>query len=463
MNFKYRLQQIILIAGDIIGIALALFFSLALRQLSLPNLDTVAAHLPLLGILTVIWGASNYASGLYDLGKLAASDRLRSLFQAAVLSLLTSVVAFYISGNTNVTPKTILILSIILGYFWIGGWRALYTKLTAVTRLQTRIIVVGSDSETLELIDLIIKNPEKSYTVSALFDPTRKLRSNDFDGKIEVYSNVTALRAAITTHKAQMVVTGPGISEDPEIVRELYELLFWPVQIKDFSSLYETITGRVPPSSYSDSWLIANLVNYDHPLYESLRRLLDYVAGIGLGILCVILFPFIALAIRLNSPGPIIFTQVRVGWRGEHFFLNKFRTMQALAPDGSAEKAGAQFADPNDERVTKVGRFLRRTRLDELPQFWNLLRGDITLIGPRPERPEIVGKLESILPYYHLRLLVKPGITGWAAIHQYYAGTLEEAITKLQYDLFYIKNRSIQLDIAIMLRTINVVVRMMGR
>lgn len=463
MKFKYRLQQVILFSGDCIGVALALFLSLVLRQLSWPNPAVIAAHIPLYLILMVVWALSNYSNGLYDLTRLSGPDRFRNIYHAAGLSGVGSVIAFYVIGNTAATPKTILVMTVIIGYIIAAAWRTIYTNVLSLTRLQTRIVLVGHDQETLELARTIAEHPEKSYAVAAIFDPTNKLKANDLPFKTEVYSNLTTLRAAITTHKIHVVVTAPSMANQPEIIRELYELLFWSVQITDFSDLYETVTGRVPASSYSDTWFITNLINRENPLYENFRRLVDYSMGVILGAIFIALTPLVALAIRLNSRGPIIFKQVRVGWRGEHFFLYKFRTMYALSADGSAEKNGAQFAQTNDERVTRVGRFLRQTRIDELPQFINLLRGDVTLIGPRPERPEVVEQIEKNLPYYHLRLLVKPGLTGWAAINQHYAGTLEEAIQKLQYDLYYIKNRSALLDIAILLRTVTVVVRMMGR
>jgi lipopolysaccharide/colanic/teichoic acid biosynthesis glycosyltransferase len=137
--------------------------------------------------------------------------------------------------------------------------------------------------------------------------------------------------------------------------------------------------------------------------------------------------------------------------------------MYSLTPDGGAETAGAQFAVKDDKRVTRVGKFLRKTRLDEIPQFINLLKGDITLIGPRPERPQIVEQLESAIIFYSLRHIVKPGLTGWAVVHQNYTDTMEKTLQKLQYDLYYIKNQSVFLDISILLKTINLVIRMMGQ
>ncbi len=464
MNFKYRLKQFILLLGDAISAALALIFSLALRQLAWPNLNQVAYHLPILVIIVVVWAISNYINGLYDLGRVKSEDRFRRLTQAATMSLVMSIIAFYIFNNTTVaTPKTILLLTIVIGYALAGLWRYASQGILMFQPLNTRIILVGYDAECAELTNLLQNNEQKGYTIVAIFDPTKNLKNGMVNKNIEVYSNLATLRPAITTHKADVVVPAPSLSDHPDTVRELYELLFWPVRIMAFSAFYESVTGRVPATSYSDGWFISNLVSPEHPVYDSMRRGLDYVIGVAMGAVCLVLLPFIAAAIKLNSKGPVFFKQQRMGWRSATFKINKFRTMYALAADGSAETNGAVFAQKDDDRVTKVGKFLRKTRLDELPQFWNLLRGDITLIGPRPERPEIFAKLEAAMPYYHLRLLVKPGITGWAAINQHYAGTIAEAIQKLQYDLYYIKNRSFVLDAVIVLRTVNVVLRMMGQ
>lgn len=464
MNFKYRIKQIIVLTGDALNAAIALFLSLALRQLAWPSLTQIAYHLPVLLIIISVWTVSNYINGLYDLNHLQNRENYRRLTQAAAMSLVMSIVAFYIFNNTTAaTPKTILLLTIILGYGLSALWRLFSFEILSFTKLHTNLILVGYDDESAELTRLLENNKQQGYIITAIFDPTKKLKNGMLDKQIEVYSNLATLRAAITTHKADVVVTAPSLSDDPGTIRELYELLFWPVRIIEFSTFYESLTGRVPASSYSDGWFITNLVNRDHPVYDSARRGLDYFVGIVMALVCLALLPFIATAIKMNSKGPVFFKQQRMGWRSTTFKLHKFRTMYVLAADGSAEMQGAEFAKKDDERITKVGKFLRKTRLDELPQFWNLLRGDITLIGPRPERPEIFAKLETAMPYYHLRLLAKPGITGWAAINQHYAGTIDEAIQKLQYDLYYIKNRSILLDLVVVLRTINVVLRMMGQ
>jgi len=256
-----------------------------------------------------------------------------------------------------------------------------------------------------------------------------------------------------------------------EVKRELYELLFWQVHIIDITSFYETVTGRIPPSTFSESWFLSNLQTAEHPVYTKAKRGIDILFGIFFGLIFITIFPILALMIKLSSPGPIFFKQQRegsdgnkmVGEGGKIFWMYKLRTMYALAEDGSAETHGYEFAQKGDQRITPIGKFLRKTRLDELPQAFNLLRGDVTLVGPRPERPEIVEELTRIMPYYPLRHIIKPGITGWAAIHQHYTDNLESSLKKLQYDLYYIKNRSALLDISIILRTINVVLRGMGQ
>lgn len=190
-----------------------------------------------------------------------------------------------------------------------------------------------------------------------------------------------------------------------------------------------------------------------------IKRLLDLVGSLALAVALLILLPFLALAIWIDSPGPVFYRQQRVGWRGRPFTVLKFRSMAPDAePDGEA-----QWAAKDDPRVTRVGRLLRRTRLDELPQALNVLRGEMSLVGPRPERPEFVERLQQVVPFYRVRLAVKPGLTGWAQINYGYGDSVESALTKLQYDLYYLKHQSFWFDLLILARTVHVVLRMKGQ
>jgi len=215
--------------------------------------------------------------------------------------------------------------------------------------------------------------------------------------------------------------------------------------------LYEELTGRVPVEHIGESWQVG--LPIDHPLSKPFNRFIKRASDIflaSLGCLCLApFFPFIVLAIYLESPGPIFYAQERVGLGGKRFRAYKFRSM---IPD--AEKDCPVWAKKDDPRVTRIGRLLRRTHVDEFPQFWNILKGEMSAVGPRPERPEFVEQLAKEIPFYRIRHAVKPGMAGWGLVRQGYGASKEDALVKLQYDLYYIKYQSLWFDIIILLKTI---------
>jgi sugar transferase (PEP-CTERM system associated) len=240
-------------------------------------------------------------------------------------------------------------------------------------------------------------------------------------------------------------------------VRELLALRLKGVVIENATSLIERLTGKVPLDGLTPSTLIfTEGFNVKGPL-QFVRRLVSIMVSLTALALCIPFIPFIALAVRLSSPGPILFRQARVGRKGRSFTLFKFRTMAQ-----NAEASGAVWAAKNDPRVTPVGRFMRKTRLDEIPQLWNVLRGDMAFVGPRPERPEFVQWLSSEIPYYDLRHIIRPGITGWAQVRYQYGASLEETRQKLEYDLYYVKHLSLGLDLLIMFETIKTILLRRG-
>jgi exopolysaccharide biosynthesis polyprenyl glycosylphosphotransferase len=224
--------------------------------------------------------------------------------------------------------------------------------------------------------------------------------------------------------------------------------------------LYERMTGRVPVEHINDNWAVVLPIGGNSVLspYPILKRLLDITLALsGLGIF-MLLLPFLALAIHLDSPGGLFYTQIRVGLNGRPFRIIKFRTM---IKDAEA-KTGAVFSKGGDVRVTRVGRWLRKTRLDELPQVINVLRGEMSLVGPRPERPEHVVRLQQKIPFYRTRHIVRPGVTGWAQVQYRYGETDEDSLVKLQYDLYYIRHQSLVLDFNILIRTAGKMLRLSG-
>jgi len=462
MKLVYRLKQSFLILGDFICFAVSFWITLAVRYWRTPELDAIFLHAGLYVGLFFCWVVINYINGLYDLsGRIQRGNLYRRIGETAFIILIFSIIYFYLIPNTEIAPKRILFLNVLIGYSLLALWRAIFDKYIGNQKLKTNVIFVGVTTETKDLMDFILAHRQSGYNIVATIDTSKgmKARENGF----AVYHDLKSLRPAINTHKAQLVIIAPHLQRDESALRELYELLFWSVEIVDATSFYENITGRIPPATFSESWFLEHIHTRVNPLYEKWRTMLDYVAGALMGLVFISLGTVIAGLIRFTSPGPIFIRQKRVGLNGNIFTLYKFRSMYALSPDGSAEISGVEFAQKEDKRITPIGKFLRKTRLDELPQCMNLLKRDVTLIGPRPERPEIVEELTLRMPFYPLRHVVRPGLTGWAVLHQNYTDTIEKSLEKLQYDLFYIKNRSFLLDISILLRTVNIVLRLMGQ
>jgi exopolysaccharide biosynthesis polyprenyl glycosylphosphotransferase len=253
----------------------------------------------------------------------------------------------------------------------------------------------------------------------------------------------------IKRKKIKTIVFTEEFEKDQKFQNLFYNLLFWGVNFSDFPSFYEKVSEKVPITSISKIWFFENLKEEEKKIFDKFKRIFDLFVT---PIILLLTLPFwflIALAIKIEDRGSIFYLQERVGKNKKIFKLIKFRSMIQ-----EAEKDGPRWAEVEDKRVTKVGKVLRRFHLDEIPQMINVIRGDISLVGPRPERPEFVEKLEKEIPYYNLRHIIKPGFTGWAQIKFRYARSIMDSLEKFQYDLYYIKNRSLFLDLKILLQTL---------
>jgi exopolysaccharide biosynthesis polyprenyl glycosylphosphotransferase len=266
-----------------------------------------------------------------------------------------------------------------------------------------------------------------------------------------VLGDRTALPTLIAQHRVSTLILAITREVDGNLLQILMDCLELGVEIVPMPVLYEQLTGRVPIEHVGENWYVAMPVSHPltRPFNRAIKRAMDIaLASIGLLVMAP-LFPFIALAIYLDSPGPIFYTQERVGQGGRIFRIYKFRSMVP-----KAERGKAVWAQVDDPRVTRVGRFLRRTHLDEFPQLWNVLRGEMSVVGPRPERPEFVAELAREIPFYRVRHAIKPGMAGWALVRHGYVASKEEAMIRLQYDLYYIKHWSPWLDLVILLKTV---------
>ena len=438
-----KVKQIILLAGDIISLYLALFLALILRYAGQFDRPTWNAHLAPFTTIYLIWIVVFYINGLYDLRR--AKNNLefsRLFFGGLFINALTAIGFFYLVPSIGIAPKTNLFLDLILVTVLFYLWRVIFNWLILKTFAKTRLLFLGETAEFNEAVNFIMREPQLGYEVARVVSPAA----------------AADLKQIIAAEKVQIIVLGGHPMRSAEISHSLYEAIFSRVSFVDYVSFFESLTGRIPVNALNESWFLENIKEANKRLYNSIKVIIDFVLALILSIFLLALLPFVALAIKLNDRGPVFYSQKRVGFGGEEYRIWKFRTMIS-----NAETAGAQFAGMRDSRITFIGKFLRKTRLDELPQVWNILRGEMSFIGPRPERPEFVAELTRQMPFYAVRHLIKPGLTGWAQINYPYAGTLEENLKKLQYDLYYIKNRSLLLDITILFKTLNIVLRFKGR
>lgn len=454
-------KKFLLLVGDIVMLYSALALTLLVRYGQEAWSVQWDIHLLPLSIIFVLWIGILYITGLYDVQR-AKNNVLffRNFLEALVASTALAIAVFYISPFFSIAPKTNLLITVGFYGLLFTLWRMLYNQVLAPRLLRRRVLFVGRTLEVEELVGVFNRNPQLGYLPVALVELTENA-GGPITG-IERYTTLKHIRAIVTAHEIDTVVLAIDIHEQRALTQELYELIFWNLDIINIATLYEHITGRVPIASLSESWFLENL-HTRHRMYDAFRVSFDTVFALVLLAITAIMTPFLALLIRGSSPGPLFIRQIRIGKNGKRYTIAKFRTMKALAADGSAELDGAAtFAQEGDARVTRVGNYLRKFRIDEFPQAWNILKGEMALIGPRPERPEFVEKITDSMPFFTVRHIVRPGLTGWAQINYPYAKSFEEMLVKLQYDLYYIKNRSIMIDVAIFLKTINVMIRRKG-
>lgn len=451
-------KQLILLVSDWGLLYLALFLALILRYQELPNQETWQNHWPLFSLIFLIWMAIFFIHDLYNLQKTKNNLAFfKSFLTAAAINVLIAVGFFYLVNLPRLSPKTLLLIltAVYLPLFTL--FRVFWHYLLDVAALKNRLLFLGLNNETLELIQLFNNAPQIGYETAAIIaEPTNALL-NRLPPGIEKYFEFSDLLNLAKNKKIDTIILAMPHT-DPQLNRLLYQSILSRMAIIDIERFFENITHRVPLSALSENWFLENLKEARKKFYDIIKRMADVILAIVAGIIFLILLPLLALLIFLFARGPIFYSQTRVGRDGKIFTIHKLRTMVV-----GAEREGTQFTKERDPRVTGLGKILRLIRLDELPQAWNILKGEMSFIGPRPERPEFTAELERMMPYYGARHLIKPGLTGWSQVNYGYADSLESNLIKLQYDLFYIKNRSIILDGVILLKTVNIVAKWLGR
>jgi len=400
--------------------------------------------------LTLLVLLCSHGLDLYDTARLNTKGEL--YFR---LLLLSGVMAFLLAGIAWLKPDLLLgggslTVGLLILTVALIGWRLAFTWLVQLPILVERVYVLGTGERAQRLVQGFRQNPEIGVEIASW--------TGKVEGAITRESVAAHLLEVVHKQKVHRVIVAMPDRRGTIPMQELLDLRMHGVKIEEATSWLEKISGKIEVENLYPSWLVFGEGFHRSTAFMMIRRALSVcISLVGL-VLALPLIPLIMLAIRLDSKGPVFYTQTRVGKNGRTFKVVKFRTMRQDAEAAS----GPKWAGNGDPRVTRVGKFLRSSRLDEIPQLWCVLKGDMAFVGPRPERPEFIEWLSKEIPYYGVRHVVRPGLTGWAQVKYKYGSTVEDAREKLQYDLFYIKNASIGLDLLIMFQTVKTVLLRRG-
>ncbi len=450
---RRNLVKALIAVGDYVLMVVSLLVMVSIRYADKDVASAFSQHYESFWYVFVVWIAVFYVSDLYNFN---APFNHRYFLLSMGVNLFLTVTFYYVFPGLEISPKRNLLIVAGAYVLLFYGWRFLFNRIIDRKGSSRAVAIIGSDEHSIALAESIQTNSREGFHVGIILCEHDSCPDRIGNSAIAIATSVQELKAVIREQRIGTVI----ISRDwyGRVYRELYDLVSLRIRFYQLSTFWEQFNETIPIYATDEGWFLENLNQSAIRSYSMLKRVLDFVFSV---VLTVLFSPFMvltAIAVLFSGPGPILFRQTRVGRNGRHFTILKFRSMRK-----DAEKNGAQWATENDPRITPVGRFIRAVRLDELPQLYNVFRGDMSFIGPRPERPEFVDELAQRIPHYDLRLMAKPGLTGWAQVKLGYTSTEEESANKLTYDLYYVKNLSFVLDFKIMLKTVLTVLSRAGR
>lgn len=454
-------RRLLLMGGDMLAALLAVLIALLIWSWVGRyrfDLDFILPRSVWFVVLPGLWLLLASANDFYDVrvstSRMVTTQRLLVI----TLQMLVIYLLVFFLAQPLALPRLFVLYYGVASFLLTGLFRFFNPALAGWASERRRVLIVGTDEATTAIIGAIGRYAHRAYDIRGIIGEADDFGSDICEVPI-LGTGRDLLRLAQAEAVSELIVTSTHAlsAETFQGVMDAYEA---GITIVPMPLLYEGITGQVPVEYVMNNWSVVLPIEGDSIFnpYPVFKRLLDIVlALVGLAAFGVLL-PLIALLIRLDSPGGIFYSQERVGLNGRVFRIYKFRSMRADAEAAT----GAVFSSRGDRRVTRVGRWMRKTRLDELPQIINVLRGDMSVVGPRPERPEHVQRLVAKIPFYRTRHVIRPGLTGWAQVRYSYGANDEDALVKLQYDLYYIRHQSLALDLNIMVRTVGKVIKMSG-
>ncbi len=451
-------ELLVLVVGDIAVFMISLWLTLFVRYLSFPSLDQLSSHFGPFLLLTSIWLLIFYMSGLYDKHTVFLKSLLFSrILNTQVVNILVAALIFLIVPF-SIAPKTNLAIYLFVSVALFTYWRlVLFNKISP--RTQHKAILIADGPEAIELVDEINHNDRYNYSFVRIIDEATAKKIPDFEEK---------LLALIEKEGISIIVANPNGEYIEKVLPKIFDLSFITFQLTflDFYKVYEDTFDKIPLSALRYDWFIAHVSQSKSLTYDLAKRMIDVVGSLVLGLVFMIILPFIYIAMRIDGDnGPLFISQERIGQQNKPVTVYKIRTM---TENRSASATWTKEDAVEGNRVTRVGNVLRKLSVDEIPQVWTILKGDMSLIGPRNDIKGLGDRLSAEIPYYNVRNFVKPGVTGWAQTHQHYMAdnispqSLIESKERLSYDLYYVKNRSLMLDVAIALRTLKTVLSRFG-
>ncbi len=448
--------QVITILVDYILLCISLFVVLYFRTPEFLFIPVAKLHTVAFLLIFFFW---IIIFSVFDLYNFDFPPRFTRYFSCFTVCLLLTSVAFYIFPTILIiTPKTNLALIGVVSLVLITIWRFILDYLFVSKMAGHNVMIAVSDDDSMELVKILHSNHRYKYYVQGVLS-TKQYKSELIRllGKQKVFTDALLFEQEIKNDNIQLIVCSDQWFSKLYLI--VYDLLPKTIQLVNSISFYERILSIIPVHSASQYWMMMNIDMFSRRSYLLIKRILDVVFAIVLLPILLVLSLFIVPALWLfGGKGPIFFSQERIGINNIPFTLLKFRTMYI-----NAEKDGEKWASKNDPRITKLGKILRIARIDELPQIINILKGDMSFIGPRPERAVFIDKLLKSIPHYRLRHLIKPGISGWAQVKFTYTDTVKGSEMKLCYDLFYVKKMNFIFDIQIFFRTLVTVFTVAGQ
>lgn len=444
MKLVPKREYALLLAGDVAVFIISLWLTLAIRRLALPDPDVFVQHLVPFSILFVLSVGLFFLAGLYGKHTRLFRSRLPSLIlYTQIINVLVGALFFFFVPIFGIAPKTVLFIYLLVSSLGIFLWRVtLFPRLHSSRRLKGVLLASGADADSLAkeiaadrrypFYFAHVIDTGKAPSHEVIREACRMVASNDIGFLVVDFSD-------------KAVSSAMPIIYDAAFNKPRFAFV-------DIVELYQEVFDRAPLSLLKYEWVLESLSA--SRAYDLLKRTLDIIGALFIGAASLILYPFVAAAIKLDDGGSVFITQHRIGRYQKHIRIIKFRSM-------SGNDQGEYKSGKSDLTVTRVGKWLRFLRIDELPQIWNVLKGDLTLVGPRPELPSLANHYSARIPYYNARYLIAPGLSGWAQIkhdrHPHHGADIEETKAKLSYDLYYLKRRSLLLDMYIILQTIKIV------